>query len=704
MPRKASRLPAETIKNFRLTLNSYKAGAVTLLEENRTPPPAAVTATNLMQIQDGIWAHKWGSEYYSVAAPANVDGAFSVVNPDMTEEILEVAGGVIYRSTDGGAKTTVTLSNGTLTAGKACFFKQIRGYVYITNGVNPLIRYNTTTKTATGYTALTTPFGLALTKTGLVGTTFNAYYVIVATNDVGTTVGSVEQVITVGRARDNWPSSTTAINTTDTVTLTWNRVTNAKRYSIFYADQSGYETFLDSITDPGAGTTATYIDDGRLAPNSFVELPNDNTTTGPLFTQMELSGNRIWATGDASNPWRVYWAGVGQFTGAFSSYYGGGYVDLELGGRERPTAVKHYRDGRGSTGAIVLTTDPEGNGSTWQILLETVTVGQTSFIVPSAIKLTGSIGAGSSLAVASVGDDIVFGNAKGAYSLGSQVNVLNVLSTREISANIRPSWRNLTGSGIKNMANYYFDAKLFWAVPNNSVTNTEIWVRDAEKQNWQLAWTGVAVKSFFEYTNATGRTSLMGVPVAGTRLIRFGDDIKGDLGIGFATKYKSGILPVNPDHNKFAQVDNIFIELGRPLGKIILSVYGYEYKSGFVFLGGMTINGGARSSIPWGYQWTLRQWSYVGTVPTLVSPSVVRRSMRLNKLVNNLQFVVTTETISDYLMLLELEATGFIVDVDPPRQWKSDANPVSIDRQLAGVLLDSNGNPILDSNGNPILA
>lgn len=896
--RRSQNLPADNVKDYDLTLKDMKLGTITLLEDNRTPPQGVVESLNMMQIQDGVWARKWGSDYYSVAlpsirqgspvvstnlvanpsmetnitgyfalgpetlsqsttqafvgthslkvitpgttqgcgyaiasitalsnyvasayvwmpvgvafniqldefagvsflqsdsrggyvgtgawqrinvvvhtqattnnmnlvikaatattfyvdavmlektatlsdyfsgttadtaaidyawtgatdaststrsvyvyAPYDLDGAFEVANPDGTTEILEVAGGVIYRSSNGGSKTVVTLTNGSLTTGKKCYFLQIRGFVYIGNGFNPIVRYDNNAKTATGYTALSTPIAATAAKTGLTGTTYNYYYVIVASNLVGTTVGSPEVTVQVGKLRDVWAGSVLP-NTTDLVTLTITRVTNATRYSIFITDQSGYELYLDSVQDPGSGTTFTYVDDGTVAVNEFVELPNDNTTGGPKLTQMELSDNRVWALED-ENPWRVDWAGVGQYTGIFSPFYGGGYVDLELGGRERPKAVVHYRDGKGNATATVLTTDPEGNGSTWQITLDTVTVGTTSFIVPNPVKIVGSIGCSSSRGWAKVGNDIIFGNHKGAFSLGSIPSVVNVLSTLEISANVRKSpipgvrgWRDLAANGMDKFAMYNYDAKVFCAVPNGSSGNNEIWVRSVELRNWQLAWTGVAVASFFEYTDSSGRNHLLAVPVSGSRLIEISPDIQGDFGEAFPTRIKTGIIPVDKNHNKFAQINNIFLEAGRPVGKVHIDAYGYDYKKGFIFLGGFDVIGATSSSIHWGQPWSSTFWSHLTEVPIATAPSVERKRKRINNLVNNMQFVVTTTGLTDYYELLEMSGDGYLVDVDPPPLWKVGTNSPSIDRITADTLLDETGAPILDETGDPLL-
>lgn len=883
MARRPPRLPADDIRPYNLTIRDFRPGTITLLEENRTPPGGVVQSDNVVQVQDGVWAPKWGADYYNLAIPAvrqgspavttnlidnpsfeidmtgwgadsnvsltrdltqhnfgtasakavrtggvgvrgfvtttatallpstayvfsfwakipvgnsisvllshntdtvtpqlaavagtgawqfitlfrsttatvgfgmlckiylggsftayfdgfqiergvtatpyfdgdvtdtaaidyawtgtvgnspstksvyvyggyNLDGAFEAVLPDDTLEILEVAGGTLYRSVDGGTKTPVTISPGTLTPGYDCHFLQIRGFVYIGNGHDPVVRYDTTLHTAASYTALATPVAATLAKTGLSGTNYTAYYVIVATNLVGTTVGSPEASVTVGKVRDEWVTSTTAQNTTDLITLTLTRVTNAVRYSIFYSDQSGKELYLDSVPDPGTGTTFTYVDRGTQPINDFVELPNDDTTGGPLLTQMELSSNRIWGL-DGANKQRVIWSGVGQYTGTFSPYYGGGYVDLELGGREKPAQIVHYRDGKGTAMATVLTRDPQGNGSTWQITLDTVTVGTTTFLIPNPVKIVGSIGCTSPRGAAKVGDDIVFANNKGAYSLGSQPSIVNVLATRELSANIRNRWRALDGAAMAKAALYFYDAKIFCAVPASAGTNSEIWVRDTEKRNWQVAWQGVGVKAFLEHTDSTGRVHFLGVPAKGNQLIEFSPDIRGNFGVAAPTKIKTGRLPINPkNHNDFAQIDKMFVELGNPIGTISVDFYGYEYRKGFIFLGNLTVSTTPTSSVPWGSQWSTRRWSVQPGVPVISSSSVYRRFKRINKLVNSLQYVLSTTGIGDYYELLEFSAQGYSVKVDPPRIWKSTSLPPAAD---PNAIVDSSGSAIL---------
>ena len=158
--------------------------------------------------------------------------------------------------------------------------------------------------------------------------------------------GSTAGTVTVSKTRDNWGTAGTSY-----ITVTWSKVTGATGYNVYYLDDTNGGTehrYIGSVAQP-SGATVSFTDYGEEESpmNTFVIVPGGNTTTGPKFAQMELSGNRIWATLDPDNPYRVYWSGAGSDIGAFSEFNGGGYIDLEKGGRERPTAVVHYRDGRG---------------------------------------------------------------------------------------------------------------------------------------------------------------------------------------------------------------------------------------------------------------------------------------------------------------------------------------------------------------------
>jgi hypothetical protein len=651
-------VPARPRQDVDLIIDKFNAGVISLLDEARLPAPAARQATNLIQVQDGLWKPRWGTKSYTVAGNANVSGAAEYVKSDGTTELIEVIGTSAYKSTNGGTKTALT--GASFTSGTQCFFLQIRSRLYISNGTDNLCYYDGSVLQT--FSSLATPTGLAAALTNLTTGNYTIYYQVTAVNAVGYTAACAEVSQSVVRTRDNWSG-------TDKVSLSWNAVAGATSYEIYYSAVSGQEVYLDSVN------STHYDDDGSVAANSYKEAPVDNTTTGPKFKKMELSGNRIWATGDPGNKWRIYWSGTGQNTGVFSPFYGGGYVDLEKGGRETPQGVIHYRDGKGTSYATILTTDPEGNGSIWQISLDSVTVGSstspTTFTVPGTTKVVGSIGASGPLAMVKVKNDIMYANNKGVYATGSRPQLLNVLSTDESSANIRPAWRNLTASATSKIAMYYYDAKVFVAVPDGSSTNNEVWIYDTERRNWAYAWTGVAIMSFLEYADSSGGTHFLAVPAAGTQLIEFSSNYQGDNGTAFATSYLSGIYPVHKDHTKFAKIRYCYIELARPTGSITFQVSGTTKKNGFSTLNSITITS-TTANAGWSTQlWSNNKWSNTDLAPVTFAQATVKKRLRINKLLNNLQFQVTSNSVTTDFTLMGLQAKGEIIPTSDPLSWRS---------------------------------
>ena len=651
----------------RIVLDRFNRGMVTLVDESILFKNSAKESQNLIQKMDGRWSPRWGSDYYGVDAGDTIDGAAPfTTDAGATHLVISVAG-TIKRSTDDG-DTWDTCTGASLTSGEKVYFIQIGSYLYIANGTDSLVRYDGTT-TLTTYTALSTPGAPSPVKTGLTGTTYTASYRVSAVNEVGETVGSTAGTVTIGKTRDNWTAGT------DYITSTWTKVSNATGYNVYYQDDlngSGQHVYVGSVVQP-SGATVTFTDNGEASQplNNFVVAPEGDTTSGPTFTHMELSGNRIWATLDPDNPWRVYWSGSGVNIGAFSPFNGGGYIDLEKGGRERPKAVVHYRDGKGGAFATVLTSDPEGVGSVWQISLESVSIGDTAFVVPSATKIVGSVGSDSPLSVVKVKDDIMFFNRKGWFKLGSRAQMLNLLSTDEISSNIRPTIQSMTGSALNNVCAYYYDAKVFCSMPRGNSTNNEIYINDTERKNWCGPWT-VGVERFLQYSDTSGETHLLAVPIAGSRLIEFSENIEGDLSSAFSTRLLTGLYPVDENRNSWAKIRYAYIELNQPVGNITFSVLGTGKRDGYSQVGSISITDTVSNS---GYsansQFSNFLFSDTSVTPTVYSQASVKKRIRINKLLNNIQFKVTTDARGDAYTLLSISAKGYLIPTGDPQSWKS---------------------------------
>ena len=645
-----------------ITINAFNGGFVDLIDEARMKPNMAKESNNMMQVSDGLWKTRWGTNYYGQDVGYSIDGSSEYVKSDGTTELIVVANGVAYKSTDGGNWSSI--SGASFTAGLQCYFMQITGYLYIANGTDTLARYDGTNLIT--YNSLSAPTGLtaSLVASGLSSGTFTYYAQVTALNLVGETVGSTEASITVNKDRDTWVAATDK-----GVTWSWTPTASAVRYQIYITDESGFETLLDSTTNPN------YTDDGSVQPNPYVTPPLQNTTTAPKFKSMAISGNRIWATNDSGDMYKVYFSGTGVNIGNFSDFYGGGWINLEKGGREIPISVVHYQSGSGAARATILCKTPDGAGAVWQIDIESVTVGDTSFSVPSAEKIVGSVGTESILGTVAVANNIAFPNRRGWFSLGMQPQFFNVLRTNENSSLIRPYWRSLISSSVSGICAYYYDAKIFISVPTSTGGNDKVVIFDTERSNWAVDWS-IGAKQFLEYTDTSGNSHFLFIPTVGTQLIEINQNTLGDLGGPFNQSYISPLLPVSQRKTDVLDLEEVVLELSQPKGVIKFQVLGIGKDNNFATIATKIItnfgaNTGVGSDLAGGVFATSTQdnseggpgaWVvYFIEAPSTFTQATTKAAIRKRAKIYAIQFKVFSVSGDTDYTILSLQAKGRLI-------------------------------------------
>lgn len=653
-----------------ITIPTFKGGSNKLVDDARMSTEHAVESVNQMQVQDGLWKTRWGTAYFGADYPANPDGAAEFVKSDGTTELIVVSNGTAYKSTNGGAISSI--SGASFTAGN-CYFIQISGYLYIANGTDPLTRYDGSTLTQ--YSAINAPTGLtaSLVASGLSSGAFVYYAQVTALNSVGETVGSTEASITCNKQRDTW------IAGTDKMAWRWTASAGASRYQLYISEQTGQEELLVSVTD------VNYTDDGSVAINPYVVPPLSNTTAAPKFISMAVSGNRIWATNDVNSRYTVYFSGTGQFIGTFSDFYGGGWINLEKGGRENPIVVKHYQSGTGSGVATVLCKTPDGKGAVWQIDISSATVGSTAFSVPSAQKVVGSFGTESVLGVVSTNNDIAFPNRKGWFYLGPEKNFYGLLRTNEKSSIIRPYWRSIYQAGISGICSYFYDAKIFISLPTSSAGNDKMIILDTERDNWAVDWS-IGAKQFLEYTDTAGTTHFLYIPISGTKLIELSENVLNDLGTAFNQSYISPLIPVSKKKTDILNLREAVVELGRPRGVVRFQLLGVGKNNTFTTiatktitsfasntgvgadLAGAVVASSTRSSVSGGAgAWAV----YLLDSPSSYTQATTKGAIKKRAKIYSLQFkVYSTSADTDYT-ILSLQAKGTLLPGKIPSSWIS---------------------------------
>lgn len=638
-----------------IEIKNFKGGSNRVLSDARIAIDESPDNLNLIQVEDFLWKSRWGTQFYGADIGAVLDGSAEYIKSDSTREVIAVAGGVAYKATNGGAWTSI--SGATFTAGIQCYFKQIAGYLYIVNGTDKMARYNGTVLST--YAELSTPTGLSASLvSGLTTGSFVVWGQVTALNSIGETVGSTEVSISVNTVRDNWLKASN-----QGVVWSWGSVSGASRYQLYISDQAGYEALL---TD---STTTSYTDYGETQINPYVQTPLSNTTSAPKFKSITVSGNRMWATNDPNNPYTVYFSGTGPNMGIFSDFYGGGWINLEKGGRETPQVVVHYQSGTGEGRATILSKTPEGQGAVWQINIDSLTVGATLFAVPSALKINGGFGTEAVLGTVTTPRSIMFPNKRGWFALGPEKQYYGLLITNELSSKIRNYWRSLNQSAIDKIACYYYDSKIFISVPTSSAGNSKTIIYDLERANWNVEWS-IGAKQFFEYTDNNGTSHFLYFPVGGSQLIEISENFQGDLGQPIETRYTSGRIQLGKFWKDFVKVDKTYVKLGNPRGAINWEVSGTQKNKAFTALVSKTISSQSANT---GMGWDLMGEFLMGEtsgVPSTFSDSSDPHYVKVRKKMRDIQFRITSNSYDSSYTL-----QGFLVEGNPmatraPNSWK----------------------------------
>ena len=639
---------------WKLIIKKFK-GVATALDDVILGISYAKAATNLIQKQDGRWAVRPGTASYGLSIPEETTivgaGVYTAANGE--QKIVAVGGsGKAYVSTDGGSWSEISGATFSTTADRY-WFEMAGGYLLIANGEDRLTRYDGSTLSR--WNSILAPTGLAGTRNVLTAGSYQNLYKVTALNSVGETAGSAEVNITTNKERNSWISTSN-----EYITLTWNAVVGATRYQIYWASESGKEILLDSVE------TNSYKDDASAVANASVLCPDFDTTGLPAFSIIRKSETRLIAIDPKNYPSTVFFSGTGQYFLSFADAYGGGWVKLDEGSGEKVSYVGHFRTGKGDPAPTILTETPSGTGSIWQISFIADNSTGEAIIIPSPSKIVGSIGTTSPLAVVEADDSLVFPNARGMYMLNNRQNVTNILSTENMSANIRPTFSSLLS--LRNMCGYWYDDKIIFSASEGGTENDIVFGYDTVLNEWFFKWT-IGFRQFLEYTDSSGKTRFLGVPVSGSAMKEISENIKGDDGVSFKTSYISGLIPVDDDETVFARVKEAMVVLGRPKGSIVFEVFGLTDKKGFSLVASRQVSNTLVVNEFWSGDLGEITLLDEEDSPTTFSQASVKTAKKVNKRMNSIQFHISSDSLDAEYTLLKLQATGVIQPLKTPSAW-----------------------------------
>lgn len=647
-----------------MTLDTFKKGVITLIDKSRLPKDALEEANNIFLVEDGMPSVRPGVGWYGAVTPNGqaIDG-FEYFDFSGVMHLVIAAGGVFYRSTNDGATWTLC-TVGSYTAGNPVLMNQNGGFLYLTTGVDNIQRYDGTTVIQT-YTALATPAAPVISQTGLGTTTFQYLYKVSAVNTVGFSAASP---VGTGVTKFTFPrSSWTSGTAYSTVAIP--AVTGATRYDVYLSEDGVDYFYLNSVVPDTVGAATTFIDDGSSVVIPSTTAPTGNTTQGPKVAELANVGSRQYGVRDSDNRYRIWFTGTGTYAGSFSSAYDGGWLEWQKGGKLIPKKVVDYRKGNNDPIATIWCDSADGQGGILQMSLDTLTIGDISITVPSAYQLPGSRGTPAPGSVVNVLNDYMFYNSQAMYNLGSRAQFLNLLSTDEASANIRPTVKSISTVGEAGISSVYFDAKVFFSVPYGSSTNNHTIVYDTERRAWLPKAFTIGFKKFLRYTDTQGNRRLLALKSGDTQLSEISDSIQGDYGEPFYTSLVTGLYPTTKNRFEFQFTEEGEVEFSNPQGTINVELLGIERAKGFTSTNTETIEV-LTSGIGWDtFDWDTTPWDDTSEVPNIFSSSTEKRYFRVQKELNALQWRVTTNSLSARYVLRTLQSWGTETNAGKPRQW-----------------------------------
>lgn len=567
--------PKTTLSNKKLlqiVQPKFDKGYISVLESSRIPNDGLADMTNMDVVQDSIAKPRPSTVAYGPAALGTIIGIGTftqvvsgvITRWQITMQVISGVGQIVINK-DGGSWTTV---GGSYNATAWCQFTQSNSRVYVSNGVNTMSYYNISSGTIVTYTALTAPTTPTLAATSSLTSgspNFPLYYAYSANNNVGETSAVMSAQVLVNKLRNSFVSGT------DSITATGAAVTGAVSYNWYVSINNNITNFEYLTTTPNP----TFTDDGSTVENIYKSAPPGDSTSGPVLNYLIADNGQLFGVGSqvAGTEYNMWYSGQGTHSGDFSPFNGGGYAYINYGGDSLPSAVQSFRDGKGNPVVTVLTTGQAGQGKFYHAQYTSTTYGSTVIPYYQVYEANGQSGTISPFGVVQADNNVYYPTGDNFKSTGTPPNIVNILATSSISQAIDPDVRGLNLQAMSSCCGLFWRERIFWAVPNGTNTNNEIWITDLARGGlWILRWT-IPATWLWLYEDNTGVTHMCAL--VNNVIVEFTTTIATqDQGVPFRTRLGSGSLVWDPSGISMAAIQTQYFKLLFPKGNIYINNYG----------------------------------------------------------------------------------------------------------------------------------
>jgi hypothetical protein len=614
--------------NFRGGLNSF-------LDPTEIQGNELAQADNLLLSGAGIPSKRWGSGLYFLAgATGAVRGITSYYNGSTNELLALTDWG--YLTKKSGASYSA-LTGASWPSGYEATFTQLDNKVYISSQGRELVKYTGTALINFATIAIPTMSTITnLSGASGIGELTQVSYRVSAEGEVGETLGATAISL----------ASVQADPLEHRVRVTWGAVSTASgdlTGYVIYGREPGNETFIARVNS----YTTTYDDDGDDVPSLTVNPPTADSTGGHVAKFIIRYKDRLIMAGLTNSPTKVVVSGRVPNQEKFHWSYGGAYVLVDPDSGENITGLGVLRE------KILVFKER----SIWELTLGTVTVGNYTLTDPTYQLLTASHGSVSHKTVVPVEDDVFFLSRRGVYAIGFKPNILNVLSTTEISAKVRNITDIINPNKWSQATAEYRDYKYILTYPTiaSNYPNQQL-IFDRERGAWMGPWF-IAANNLFRYYDSSNNERLVYGSSVTPNIYELSDAYSTDEGIPIETTLRTKKEDFG-SWNLFKTIKDVFLQFKDVKGAVNVDLF-IEERTGIVaaaknFTITPTTGNSGWGSFIWGdFQWGDSEESAgsgdVSEVLRWINTNVTGRSAQVQ--------VRTTSSSANYKLLgVKMEA------------------------------------------------
>ena len=619
--------------------NNFRGGLNTFLDATEIQGNELAQADNLLLYGAGIPSKRWGSGLYFLAgATGAIRGITSYYNGS-TNELLSLTDWG-YMTKRSSASYSMILG-ASWASGYEATFTQLDNTVYIASEIRELIKYDGSA--LINFATIATPVisGISnLSGASGIGELTQVSYRVSAEGEVGETLGSTALSL----------ASVQADPLSQRVRITWGAVSTAsgdlKGY-VIYGRDPGNETFIARVNS----YTTTYEDDGDDVPSLTINPPTADTTGGPVAKFIIRYKDRLIMAGLHNEPTKVIISGRVPNQEKFHWSYGGAYVLVDPDSGENITGLAVLRE------KILVFKER----SVWELTLGTVTVGNYTLTDPTYQLLTASHGAVSHKSIMAVEDDLFFLSRRGVYAIGYKPNILNVLSTTELSAKVRDKMEIINPNKWLAATAEYVDYKYILTYPTiDSNYPDQQLIFDRERSSWMGPWY-ISANNLFRYYDSSNKERLVYGSNVTPNVYELSSAYSTDDGEAIDTTLRTKKEDFG-SWNLFKTIKDIFFQFKDVKGQVNVDVFIEERSGNVVTAKNFTITPTTGNS-GWGsFGWGDFLWGDSEESAGTGDVSEVLRWLNTNKTGRSVQIQVrTTDASANYKLLgvkMEVQTQG----------------------------------------------